>query len=358
MDRLGPGEGGLTDLVRRRRVAVDAMGGDTGPAVIVAGAVEAARRYFDTTQVVLVGDESEIRRHLDRTVEEELGVEVVHTSQTIDMGESATSVYRQRQDASVVVATRLLGAGKVDALVSAGNTGAVVTSSLLELGRVKGVARPAIASLVPTPTGHTVLLDVGANSDTKPLHLFQFAIMGRIYAQYVFDVADPRVGLLNIGEESSKGSEVAQQANKILEASRANLHFIGNVEGRDILRGTADVVVCDGFTGNVIIKFAESVVWMAVESARRELANNLKFKFGALLLKPVLHRLRNRLNYEEYGGAPLLGVNGVVVIGHGRSSAKAIMNAIRVADKGARERIDQKIREELAREQGSEEAAG
>jgi phosphate acyltransferase len=339
-------------------VAVDAMGGDHGPHVIVEGALDAARRYIDSLQVLLVGDEPEIRRLLPPGSEAELGVQIVHTSETIGMAESAPSVYRQRQDASVVVATRLLAEGQVDALVSAGNTGAVVTASLLGLGRVKGVFRPAIATLVPTPTRHTVLVDVGANSDTKPIHLYQFAVMGRVYAQYVFEVPNPRVGLLNIGEESSKGSELAQQAFKIMDDSRENLNFIGNVEGRDILRGTADVVVCDGFTGNVILKFAESVVWMAVETTRREMATNLKFKAGALLLRPLLHRLRNKLNYEEYGGAPLLGVNGVVVIGHGRSSAKAVMNAVRVAARSAREHIDQKIREELAREHRGEEATG
>jgi phosphate acyltransferase len=334
------------------------MGGDHGPHVIVQGALDAARRYIDSLQVLLVGDEAVVRPLLPPGIEAELGVKVVHTSETIGMAESATSVYRSRQDASVVVATRLLAERKVDALVSAGNTGAVVTACLLGLGRVKGVFRPAIATLVPTPTRHTVLLDVGANSDTKPIHLYQFAVMGRVYAQYVFEVPNPRVGLLNIGEESSKGSELAQQAFKYLDDGRESLNFIGNVEGRDILRGTADVVVCDGFTGNVILKFAESVVWMAVETTRREMATNLKFKVGALLLRPLLHRLRNKLNYEEYGGALLLGVNGVVVIGHGRSSAKAVTNAIRVAARGARERIDQKIREELEREHRGEEAAG
>ena len=274
------------------------------------------------------------------------------------MAESAPEVYRRRKDASVVVATRLLAEHKVDGVVSAGNTGAMVTASLLGLGRLKGVFRPAIATLVPTPSRHTVLLDVGASSDAKPIHLYQWAVMGRVYAQYVFDVQNPKVGLLNIGEESSKGSELAQQAFRILEDSRESLNFIGNVEGRDILRGTADVVVCDGFTGNVILKFAESVVWMVVETTRREMATNLKFKVGASLLKPLLHRLRNKLNYEEYGGAPLLGVNGVVVIGHGRSSPKAIMNAIRAADRSVREHVDQKIREELARGQRAEEATG
>ena len=199
------------------------MGGDNGPLVVIEGALEAARRYRDTLQVVLVGDEPEIRRHLPASLAAELQVEVVHTSETIGMAESATTVYRKRQDASVVVATRLMAERKVDAMVSAGNTGAVVTASLLGLGRLKGVVRPAIASLVPTPKSHTVLLDVGANSDIKPIHLLQFAVMGRVYAQYVFEVPNPKVGLLNIGEESSKGSEVAQQAFRMLDDSREKI---------------------------------------------------------------------------------------------------------------------------------------
>jgi phosphate acyltransferase len=334
------------------------MGGDNAPQPIVEGAIDAARRLGDELRIVLVGDEAAVRPYLKPEVARELSIEVYHTSETIGMAESATSVIRRRRDASIVVATRLLSEGAVDALVSAGNTGAVVTSALLGLGRLQGVDRPAIASIVPTPTGHCVLLDVGANSDTKANHLFQFGVMGRVYAQYVFEVPNPRVGLLNIGEESSKGSEAAQHAFKMLDDSRANLNFIGNVEGRDILRGTADVVVCDGFTGNVILKFAESVVGMVVEVTRREMAENLKYRFGALLLKPLLHRLRNKLNYEEYGGAPLLGVNGVVVIAHGRSSPKAIMNAIRVGGISAREQVASKIREELTRESRSAEAAG
>jgi glycerol-3-phosphate acyltransferase PlsX len=334
------------------------MGGDLGPREVVEGALAAVRREPDGIDVVLVGDEAEIRPCLPPGALP-YGVTVVHCTEMIGMAESAPSVYRRRKDASVVVAARLLGERKVDALVSAGNTGAVVTASLLGLGRIQGVYRPAIASLVPTPTGQTVLLDVGANSEVKPVHLYQFAQMGRIYAQHVLGVENPRVALLNIGEESSKGSEVAQQAFQLLEKTRESLNFIGNVEGKDILRGTADVVVCDGFTGNVILKFAESVIWMLVETAKRELATNLKFKAGVLLLKPLLHRLRNKLNYEEYGGAPLLGVQGVVVIAHGRSSAKAIMNAVRVGARSARTRVEQRIREDVSRDHiRGEEAAG
>lgn len=333
------------------------MGGDHGPREVVLGALEAVSREPHGISVVLVGDEKEILSCLPEA-RPPIGVEIVHCSETIGMAESAPSVYRRRKDASVVVATRLLAGRKVDGLVSAGNTGGVVTASLLGLGRIQGIYRPAIATVVPTPKGQTILLDVGANSEVKAVHLYQFGVMGRVYAQAVMGVPNPRVGLLNIGEESTKGSEAAQQAFQLLDSSREHVNFIGNVEGRDILRGTADVVVCDGFTGNVILKFAESVIWMVVEMARRELATNLKFKVGALLLRPLLYRIRNRLNYEEYGGAPLLGVDGVVIIAHGRSSAKAIMNAVRAAARSARQRVEHRIKEEISREHRGEEAAG
>ncbi|MCC7144378.1 MAG: phosphate acyltransferase PlsX [Candidatus Eisenbacteria bacterium] len=340
------------------RVAVDAMGGDHAPQSIVGGSILAAETFGSELQVVLIGDEPAIRRHLSLADQTRLGIEVVHSSETIGMAEAAATAYRKKPDASIVVATRMLKARQVHALVSAGNTGAVVTSSLLGLGRLAGVQRPAIATIVPTPTGHCLLLDVGANSDSKPMHLFQFAVMGKVYAQQVYGVENPKVGLLNIGEESCKGSDLTQQAHKLLEEGRGQMNFIGNVEGKDILTGHADVVVCDGFTGNVILKFAESVVNMAVQTVRREIESHIKYKIGAGLLRPVFSGLKNKLNYEEYGGAPLLGVDGVVVISHGRSTAKAIMNAIRVGGTAARQGVAEKIGEELARELQRQEATG
>ncbi|MEZ4653624.1 MAG: phosphate acyltransferase PlsX [Candidatus Eisenbacteria bacterium] len=343
---------------RRPRVALDAMGGDRAPESVVQGAIDAAAHFHDDLEVVLVGDENAIGCYLPATEAQRLGIEIVHTSESIGMGESATTSYRKKRDSSIAVGIKLLGERRVDAFVSAGNTGAVVTASLLGLGRIKGVHRPAILTIVPTHHGQCLMLDVGANSDTKPAHLYQFAIMGRVYAQSVSGIPEPTIGLLNIGEESSKGSDLAQAAFKMLTECPGNLNFVGNVEGRDILKGTVDVVVCDGFTGNVILKFAESVVGMVVGAIRSELKRSLKFKLGALLLKPVFARVRSRLNYEEYGGAPLLGVDGVVVICHGSSSAKAIRNALRVAASGAREGIDAKIAEELSRELLREEVAG
>jgi len=334
------------------------MGGDHAPQPIVEGAILAAEQFGRDLEVVLVGDEPAIRAFLPADRQSKLGIEIVHTTECIGMAESAPTAYRRKPDASIVVATRMLKERNVHAMISAGNTGAVVTASLLGLGRLPGVDRPAIATIVPTPTGHCLLLDVGANSDSKPQHLFQFAVMGNVYAQQVYNVANPKIGLLNIGEESSKGSDLTQQAYKLLDEARGQMNFIGNVEGKDILTGTSDVVICDGFTGNVILKFAESVVGMAVQTVRREMESNLKFKIGAALLRPVFHRLKSKLNYEEYGGAPLLGVDGVVVISHGRSTAKAIMNAIRVGGTAARQGVAEKIGEELARELQRQEATG
>lgn len=343
-------------MAERIRVAVDAMGTDLGPGTVVQGALDALASSDDGLSVVLVGDEAEINRHLPRDVLNTGRCEVLHCRDSIGMAESVPGAYRSRRDSSIVVATRLLAERKVDAFVSAGNTSAVVTASLLGLGRLKGVLRPALGSIVPTPTGNVVLLDVGATSGVKPVHLLQFALMGKVYARYVLGVSEPKVGLLNIGEESSKGSEVYRQAFRMMDDVRDSLNFVGNVEGRDILRGTTEVVVTDGFTGNVLLKFAESVVGMVVEVTRREMASNLKYRIGALMLRPLLYRLRNRLNYEEYGGVPLLGVNGIVVIAHGRSTPKAIMNAVLAARHSAVERIDVKIREELTRESRGEDA--
>ena len=334
------------------------MGGDRAPETIVAGAIEAAELHGAELQVVLVGDVKEIEKFLPSERAKSLDIEIVHATESIGMDESAPSAYRKKRDASIVVASRLVRERTVDALVSAGNTGGVVTASLLELGRVKGVLRPAIASLVPTPSGHCILLDVGANSDNKPVHLYQFAVMGSVYAQSVFGVQNPKVGLLNIGEESSKGSDLAQQAFKIMAEGDGGLNFMGNVEGRDILKGAADIVVCDGFTGNIILKFAESVIGMVVGTIKREFTRNLKFRLAAFLLKPAFARVKSQLNYEEYGGAPLLGVNGIVVISHGSSSAKAIRNAVRLAARTAKEGVVSKIGEEISRELDGEEATG
>ncbi|MBD3335589.1 MAG: phosphate acyltransferase PlsX [Candidatus Eisenbacteria bacterium] len=345
-------------MSRPVRIGVDAMGGDHGPERIVRGAVEAARAHSSEWQVVLVGDQEAIQPCLAGMKLDGLQVPVVHTTQNVSMSDRAVESIRRSPDASIVVASRMLRKGELDAVVSAGNTGAVVAASLLHLGRVPGVVRPAIAIIVPTPKGHCVLLDAGANSDCRPAHLMQFALMGRVYARHLFGVATPRLGLLNIGEESSKGNDLTQQTFKLLDESRDRLNFVGNVEGRDVLGGTVDVVVCDGFVGNVILKFAESILGMLIDVTRREVEKSLKLQIGALLVKPVLSRIRARFNYEEYGGAPLLGVNGSVVIAHGSSSVTAIRNAVEVAARSGRLGIQNLIREEIEGELNPREAAG
>lgn len=306
-----------SDHGRPVRIAVDAMGGDNAPAVEVEGAVQAAAESAGSLEVVLVGRRDLVEPVLAGHGRSDLPVSVVHADEAITMGESPASAVRKKRGASIVVATGLHKEGRVDGVVSAGNTGAVVASTLLGLGMLPNVRRPAIASLFPTVREPAVVLDVGASVDSKPSDLFEFAMMGDVFAHYVLGREKPRVALMNIGEESSKGSDLTQQAYKLLTESPLN--FIGNVEGRSFLRGAADVVVCDGFVGNVMLKLTEGVLDI--------LTNAL----GGDGQREAMASLARQLDYAEYGGAPLLGVNGVVIIAHGSSSPKAIKNAIRVA---------------------------
>jgi glycerol-3-phosphate acyltransferase PlsX len=329
------------------RIVVDAMGSDNAPAVEVEGALEALSHGDPELQVCLVGDEAKIRSELTRHGHEpgeRLIVE--HAPERIDMGGGDPArMVRKRPGASISVATRLLREGRGDGLVSAGNTGACVAASLLTLGRIRGVRRPGIATVLPSPSGGAVILDVGANSDCSPRNLLQFGIMGSEYAHTVLGRPEPRVGLLNIGEESSKGNKLVQEAYKWLEAGLPR--FVGNVEGRDIFHGACDVVVCDGFVGNVVLKFSESVISLITGLVREEIGHNLRGRMGALMLRPAFRGVSRLLSYDEYGGAPLLGVDGVVIISHGKSSAKAIRNAILVAVRFATERINDAIREQV-----------
>jgi glycerol-3-phosphate acyltransferase PlsX len=258
------------------------------------------------------------------------------------MAEAGAASARRKRGSSINIAARLERDRETDALVSPGNTGAVVAAALLTLGRVESVERPAIATILPTPQGSVVILDVGATSDCKPYHLVQFAAMGSIYARLVLHVERPRVGLLNIGEEAEKGSELYYEAHQLLKQSP--IHFVGNVEGRDIILGTADVVVCDGFVGNVLLKFAESIIPIVGHMIRDEIMSDPLSALAGLLLKPAFRRLRRRLDYAEVGGAPLLGVQGTCIIAHGRSSARAIKNAIRVAARCAQAGLIEGIR--------------
>ncbi|GJM45039.1 MAG: phosphate acyltransferase [Gemmatimonadota bacterium] len=328
------------------RIVVDAMGGDGAPAIEVAGAVDVLRDADLKAEVILVGDEAVLRAELKRIgFHDDRRLSIVHASERIEAGEDVARQVRRKKDSSISVATRLLKDGRADGLVSAGSTGAVVASSLLTLGRIRGVRRPAIATFLPSPTGGAVLLDAGANSDCTPAHLLQFGVMGSIYARCVMGRDNPKVGLLNIGEESSKGNKLVQTSYPLLEASPLN--FVGNVEGRDVFHGGADVVVCDGFVGNVVLKFSESVMHLIMRLIREEIGDDLRHRLGGLLMKPVFRSLSQQLDYEEYGGAPLLGVNGVVIISHGSSSAKAIKNAIHVAIRFAQEGINDHIQTEL-----------
>lgn len=326
-------------------IAVDAMGGDYAPDEIVAGAVQALAEAPGQTRIVLVGQELLIRQALERHGSAD-GLGIRHASETVDMAESVASL-RRKKDSSLAVAIRMQKDGEVDALVSAGNTGAAMALSLLTLGRIPGVSRPAIACPMPTATGVCTLLDVGANSSCKPEHLVQFAIMGSLYHRYAYNAARPRVGLLSIGEEASKGDTLVQETHAMLAAS--SLNFIGNVEGRDILPGTADVVVCDGFTGNVVLKFAESAAQVIGAMIREAVTSSAVSKFGGLLIRRQLARVKQRLDWEEYGGAPLLGIDGITIICHGRSSAKAIKNAIHAAATAARGQLNEHIKAELER---------
>ena len=326
------------------------MGGDYAPRAEVDGAMTALTTAPADYEVVLVGDKASIEAELERYPGwESSGLRIVHAPERIEMGEAAASAARRKKNSSLVVATRLHKAGEIDALVSAGNTGAVVATSLFNLGRLEGVDRPAIAALFPVPNTQagSVVLDVGATSDCKPVHLLQFGIMGSLFAQHVLGVKKPRVGLLNIGEEPTKGNELAQESHQLLSQCGDEIHFIGNLEGRDVFRGTADVVVCDGFTGNVVLKVAESVSDLLITWLRRELNQDALSRIGGLLSKPAFRRLKARLDYAEYGGAPLLGVNGVVIIAHGSSSPKAIHNAIRTAAVAVDHQVNAHIRQEL-----------
>ena len=331
------------------RIAVDAHGGDFGPSAIVPGAVAAQRQLGAAVRIELVGDEKVVRAELAKAGADSADFEIVHAPDNIDMGESPAAAIRRKPQSTIVVACERLKAGESDAFVSAGSTGAVAAAGLLIVGRLPGVRRPAIASLYPTRKGLGLLLDVGANSDCKPKHLLQFGTMGRIYVERVLGVRPARVALMNIGEEDSKGSELALEAHQLLRAHEPS--FIGNVEGRDLFDGKAEVIVTDGFTGNVMLKVLEGGPGFLSSSFKEAVGSNLRAKLGAFLLLPTFRRIGRRFHYAEYGGAPLLGLNELLIICHGGSSPEAITNAIKVAEKGVRDRVPDRIREEIAREE-------
>jgi len=301
------------------RIAVDAMGSDLGPDEIVAGALEARA---DGIEPILFGDPSIDPR----------GLEFHATSGVIEMDEKPAEAVRAKPESSLVASVRAVAEGKADAVVSAGSTGAMLAAGLLELRRIKGVMRPAIAVPIPARRGPSVLLDCGANADARPEHLLQFAAMGSVFAEEILDVSNPAVRLLSIGEEPEKGNQLTLEAHELLAAS--DLNFQGNTEGRDILEGASDVVVTDGFTGNVTLKLLEGTILTLFDALRSEIAATATGKLGGFLIRPAARRLRHRLDPDTFGGAYLLGLRGLVVIAHGNSSRTAIANAVRLAARG------------------------
>ncbi len=328
-----------------KRLVLDVMGSDGGPRGIILGGIDAARKLIGKAEIILVGREPEIRQVLESTADVPRNIEVRHADAEISMKMAATDGVRRR-DSSIAVGLRMVRRGEAEAFISPGNTGAVMASSLLTLGRIKGVIRPAITSLFPSSAGHPcVVLDVGANADCKPRHLSQFAVMGSVYAAAMLGVDSPRVGLVSIGEERSKGNELIFGARKLLNDSKIN--FVGNVEGRDILSGAVDVAVTDGFMGNILLKFAESVKPFLVKAIQRQIQTNVFSRFGVVLLLPFMKRMKSTFDYAEAGGAPLLGVKGVVMICHGSSNSRAITNAILGSYGMVCKEINKQIKDEL-----------
>ncbi len=326
------------------KIVLDAMGGDHAPAVTVEGGVLAARSLGDT--VILVGRQDVVNQELAKHDTTQLDLPVVHASEVIEMEEHPATAVRSKKDSSMVVGMELVRRGEADAFVSVGNTGGVLAAALLHLGRIKGVKRPALSTIFPTRTGHCFMLDIGANADVKPEYLYQFATMGAAYAELVLGFKNPRVGLVSIGEEPGKGNQLVQEAFDLL--AHSTLNFIGNVEGKDIPRGLADVVVTDGFTGNVIIKLGEGVAGLLMEVLEEEIRQRPLAMAGALLAKGAFSAVKGRLDYRKYGGGALLGVDGVVIVGHGRSDATAVAKAIEVAHQAVERNIVEAIRQGIS----------
>ena len=298
--------------------------------------------------IILVGIEQLIRQELDKYPSAKaLPLEIRNATEVVDMHDSPATVFRRKKDSSIRVANELVKKGEASAVISAGHTGAAMSTSLFVLGRIEGVERPAIATFMPTIMGASILLDMGANVDCKPNHLLQFAVMGDVYARYLLKNPNPRVGLLSIGEEETKGNELTKEAFKLL--TETSLNFIGNVEGRDVMSGKADVIVCDGFIGNVVLKVSEAVAEAIGTFLRKDIEESLFSKLGYLLMRPAFNSLKRRVDYAEYGGAPLVGINGISIISHGRSSDRAIKNAIRVAAELATSEVNKRIRADIGK---------
>lgn len=329
------------------RIAIDAMGGDHAPESTVEGVVQAAAELPDA-QLVLVGDEPRLSQLVkNRAAQVTPNIEIIHASEVITAEEEPVRAVRRKKESSMVVAVNAIKEKQADAVISAGNTGAFMTAGLLHAGRIEGIERPALAPLIPTIDGNgAVVLDVGANMDAKPVHLLHYAVMGSIYAETVLGKRNPRVGLLNVGTEEGKGNELTKAA--FAELKQAPIHFVGNVEARDVSYGVCDVVVCDGFSGNILLKVMEGTASSIFQLLKQEFTRNLSSKLAAAILKPGLKRLKNKLDYAEYGGAPLLGLQGICIKAHGSSDARAIKNSVhqakRFIDQNVIHHISDKIR--------------
>ncbi len=328
------------------RLAVDAMGGDNAPKEIVLGAMKAVENFKDI-QILLVGDEKKIREHL--TTEER--IEILHTEEVILGTDEPVRAVRRKKTASMVLAAQQVADGKADACISAGNTGALMAAGLFVVGRINGIERPALAPTLPTIGGEGfLLLDVGANADAKPEHLVQYAIMGSIYSEKARGIERPRVGLLNIGTEEKKGNELVRSTFELLK--QADINFIGNVESRDLLDGAADVVVADGFTGNMVLKTIEGTAMSVFKMLKSALTSSFKSKMAAAVLKPDLVQLKNKMDYTEYGGAGLFGLKAPVIKAHGSSDANAVFNSIRQAREMVEKDVSGTIRAAVEKNEG------
>jgi len=328
------------------RIAVDAMGGDAAPSVVVEGALLASR-YLKPHAVILVGDEQEIKRQFSIFGYHGTGLEIVHAPEVVGMHEQPAEALRHKRHSSIRVAAEIVKEGRADALISAGSTGAAVGASCITFGLLPGVRKAGIAAPMPTRHGGVcVLIDAGANMAPTPAHLLQYGLMAEIYSKIAFDVKAPRVGLLNVGEEDAKGNLLAKEAYALLKESELN--FCGNVEGRDVFEGTCDIMVCDGFVGNALLKAAEGLAETMLDLLRTELQKTIRRRIGAALCKTAFRSIKSRMDCSEYGGAPLLGVNGITIISHGGANARAIFNGIRVAARLAEMGLNRRIIEEVA----------
>jgi glycerol-3-phosphate acyltransferase PlsX len=331
------------------RIAVDAMGGDRGAAEVAQGVIAAARR--SQANYFLIGDRAVLEAGLAGCSPHPQNVEIVPATQVIEMKDQPVLAFRKKPDASVVVAARMVKAGNADALVTTGNTGAAMAASLLTLGRIQGIERPAIATLLPSRSGRpVVLVDAGATVECDPNNLYEFALMGSIYAENVLGIAQPRVGLLSNGAEASKGNTLVKRAHALFQQAVQEgkpFLFVGNVEGRDLFHGKVDVVVCDGFTGNILLKTAEGAAETVLSLLREELSRHRWMRPIVLSLMPALRRLRGRIDHAERGGEPILGINGICIIGHGSSNAYAVTNACRAAERAIRHNIVETIRQHV-----------